>query len=72
MRKSLSAPAIVFKGSGWAKKERADVARKNSTTASTDAAKPADAKPKTASGGTSGTGDTGASATGSTGGSSTD
>jgi len=27
MRKALSTPAIVFKGSGWAKKERSSAAR---------------------------------------------
>lgn len=39
MKRALSAPAIVFKGSGWAKKDARDASRPKaaSTTASSDA-----------------------------------
>jgi putative FmdB family regulatory protein len=46
MRKALSPPAIVFKGSGWAKKERASAAsRSESGSSGADKdSKPADGK----------------------------
>jgi putative FmdB family regulatory protein len=37
MRKLLSPPAIVFKGSGWAKKERSSSPAKSATTSAGDA-----------------------------------
>jgi putative FmdB family regulatory protein len=49
LRKAISPPAIVFKGSGWAKKERASAANKASPKADSDsdgaAAKPAETTP---------------------------
>ena len=62
LRKALTAPAVVFKGSGWAKKDRASSSRARSKTSSTPTSSDssdggskssgADAKPK---GGESGT-----------------
>jgi putative FmdB family regulatory protein len=49
VRKAISAPAVHFKGSGWAKKERRTTTASSGSSESTDA-KPADGateKPKT-------------------------
>src|SRR5215208_8198836 len=61
MRKGFAPPAIVFKGSGWAKKDRSSVAR---TKAATRAGEPTDSKPGSGDGGSSseskaGSGDSG-------------
>lgn len=41
MRKALSAPAIHFKGSGWAKKDAQTAAKSRAKTADADGSKPA-------------------------------
>ena len=48
MRKAVSTPAIVFKGSGWAKKERSSAARKADKAASDGVANEKSDKPATA------------------------
>jgi putative FmdB family regulatory protein len=56
MRKALSLPTVVFKGSGWAKKERASGASKADGRARSDDGddKPADGKPVQAKAGEAG------------------
>ncbi len=46
MRKAFAPPAVVFKGTGWARKERAASHRKRSG-AESEGGKSADEKPKT-------------------------
>jgi putative FmdB family regulatory protein len=42
MKRALSAPAIVFKGSGWAKKDARDASRAKTTAKGTDTAQAAE------------------------------
>jgi putative FmdB family regulatory protein len=46
MRKTISAPSVHFKGSGWAKKDRASAAKTKAAAKSDAAAKPADGESK--------------------------
>lgn len=63
MRKALVAPAIHFKGTGWAKKDRAASATSGRTSTQASSAGPATAKNAPAAGTTGG--DTGSGGSGS-------
>ena len=71
MRKAIAAPAIVFKGSGWAKKERRSAAAASSKRDAGDGADPASkdegasGKAEPAASSTSGTAADGSGASGS-------
>jgi putative FmdB family regulatory protein len=67
LRKAITSPAILFKGSGWAKKDRAATRTPAAAKTGGDAAKPGSAATDGSSGGTSagGTPGTGSSASGS-------
>jgi putative FmdB family regulatory protein len=67
MRKAISAPAVHFKGSGWAKKDAAASAKKATPKAGSASADPTAAKDKSATepaseGTTKSTGDSGSEA----------
>jgi putative FmdB family regulatory protein len=46
MRKTISAPSVHFRGSGWAKKDRASATKTKAAAKSDAAAKPADGESK--------------------------
>lgn len=61
LRKAMSTPAIVFKGSGWAKKERASASHKAAAKAGADTDGTAAKSTDTPAGGSGGSDDSGGS-----------